>query len=594
VTVRNPILPGFRPDPSVIRVDADYLVATSTFEWFPGVELHRSHDLVHWELLAAPLQRPAQLDLHGDPDSGGVWAPCLSYDGVLFYLVYTDVKQHGTMMPDTHNYLVSAHDIAGPWSDPVYLNAYGADPSLFHDRDGRKWLTVTNAEFRPGYERFGGILLQEIDAHDLSPKGPARPIFAGTKLGYTEGPHLYYRDGYYYLLTAEGGTFYGHAVTLARSRSLQGPYELHPENPLLSSRDLADHPIQRAGHADLVEVPGEAGRASRWYMLHLMSRLLPSAARRSILGRETAIQEIVWHDDGWPRLRDAEGTQGACRPSVVVNLPEPAAAPPRTTTTGMRLDPDPAVPPGVGASGLRVFDAAVLPREFKSLRRPPDPGWCQPAAWEAARHAEGGADQPPCLRLFGGESPASLFRQSMIARRREHMRFFAWTLLHMTPQSPKHMAGLICYYNTRAYHYLAVSVDDAESPTLAIISRNGADAEFTTGPSTVGPEAIAEDAESLSDGTVPRVRLFLGIEGNAARLQFYAAPASPTTNQIPWHAVGPLITAEELSDEGVPGGGFTGTMIGMCCQDLSGAKGPADFLLFGYDSGGRKPGTREL
>lgn len=629
----NPILPGFRPDPSIIRFGEEYIIATSTFEWFPGVELHRSRDLVNWELLPSPLDRQSQLDLVGVPDSGGVWAPCLSYDGRRFYLVYTNVKQHGSIFPDTHNFVVTAEAITGPWSEPVFLNSHGADPSLFHDTDGRKWLVVTNAEYRPGHNRFGGILLQEVDRTGLRPMGSPELIFAGTELGYTEGPHLYHIGDYYYLITAEGGTYYGHAVTVARSRNIRGPYEVHPNNPILTSRDDPNHPLQRAGHADLVQSP-----SGRWYLVHLASRLL-NGRKRSVLGRETAIQEIVWDgrpladetagdgrsdsghrsgltdgaDPGWPRLR-----HGARLPALTIevqdNLPEKvpdvASKPTGAPTDNMGTDALTAQlnnEPRVGASVVRCFDVPSLPREFKTLRRPVDDSWCSLS------------DRPGYLRLFGGESLASRFHQSMVARRVEHLKFTAWTVLEMRPASPKHSAGLICYYNTNAWHYLYLSADDEGTVTTAILSKTDEGYIFNRAPTPWSDDARATSGREQTDPEEPQsvrtcARTLLGVTGKDGRLQFYigesksadphtpAGDAGKSDTEAPhtgmasaqskdylsaapqWHRIGPLLDWEILSDEAVPGGGFTGTFVGMCCQDLTGAASPADFQQFVYKS----------
>jgi xylan 1,4-beta-xylosidase len=256
--IKNPILPGFNPDPSILRVGDDYYIATSTFEWFPGVQIHHSRDLIHWRLLTRPLNRPSQLNMLGDADSCGVWAPCLTYADGLFWLIYTDVKRFGrssmavasgASLRDFHNYLVTSPTIDGEWSDPVYLNSSGFDPSLFHDEDGRKYLVNMRWDYRPGFNKFSGIVLQEYSHDQRKLVGPVHCIFRGTSLGFTEGPHLYKRDGYYHLLTAEGGTNFGHAVTMARSRELTGPYELHPDAQVLTSRNRPDVELQRAGHA---------------------------------------------------------------------------------------------------------------------------------------------------------------------------------------------------------------------------------------------------------------------------------------------------------------------------------------------------------
>src|SRR5215212_6976561 len=238
VKIQNPILRGFNPDPSIVRVGDDYYIATSTFEWFPGVQIHHSRDLIHWRLLTRPLTRAGQLDMLGDPDSCGVWAPCLTYDGGLFHLIYTDVKRYGrttqggaagASLRDLHNYLVTSPAIDGEWSDPVYLNSSGFDPSLFHDDDGRMYLLNMLWDHRPGQNRFAGIVVQDFAPVQQRLVGERRVIFSGTPLALTEGPHLYKRGGYYHLITAEGGTGWGHAVTFARARELYGPYELHPD-----------------------------------------------------------------------------------------------------------------------------------------------------------------------------------------------------------------------------------------------------------------------------------------------------------------------------------------------------------------------------
>jgi xylan 1,4-beta-xylosidase len=265
--IENPILTGFNPDPSIVRVGDDYYIATSTFEWFPGVQIHHSRDLIHWRLIARPLSRPSQLNMLGDPDSCGIWAPCLTFDAGQFYLVYTDVKRYGrtsqagsagASLRDFHNYLVTSASIDGPWSDPVFLNSSGFDPSLFHDDEGRKYLVNMLWDHRPGRNRFGGIVLQEYSPVEQRLVGPRHLIFEGTRLGFTEAPHLYRREGFYYLIVAEGGTGWGHAVTMARSRSLTGPYELHPDVHVLSARDRPDAALQRAGHADLfLTQPGD-------------------------------------------------------------------------------------------------------------------------------------------------------------------------------------------------------------------------------------------------------------------------------------------------------------------------------------------------
>lgn len=206
--IQNPILKGFCPDPSIVRAGEAYYIAVSTFEWWPGVKLFHSKDLQNWTQIGAALTRKSQLDMIGDPTSGGVWAPCLSYDNGRFYLVFTDVKTKKGRFYNTHNYLVWTDDIRGEWSEPVYLNSIGFDPSLFHDNDGKKYLiNMVNG--------FKGVLVQEIDPQTWELIGERKKVYAGSGIGCTEGPHMYHIGEWYYLLTAEGGTGYDHCVTVA-------------------------------------------------------------------------------------------------------------------------------------------------------------------------------------------------------------------------------------------------------------------------------------------------------------------------------------------------------------------------------------------
>src|SRR5690606_9786631 len=177
---QNPILPGFNPDPSILRVGEDYYIATSTFEWYPGVQIHHSKDLANWTLLTRPLTRKSQLDMRGNPDSCGIWAPCLTHDGEKFWLVYTDVKRKDGNFKDAHNYIVTAEKITGPWSDPVYVNSSGFDPSLFHDEDGKKWFLNMLWDHRGGHHRFAGIALQEFDSVVGKLVGERKNIFRGS------------------------------------------------------------------------------------------------------------------------------------------------------------------------------------------------------------------------------------------------------------------------------------------------------------------------------------------------------------------------------------------------------------------------------
>lgn len=531
--IHNPILRGFNPDPSIVRVGDDYYIATSTFEWYPGVQIHHSRDLVHWRLLGRPLTRASQLDLRGDPDSCGLWAPCLSYADGLFWLVYTDVKRYGrttqagaagASMRDTHNYLVTSACIDGEWSEPVFLNSTGFDPSLFHDEDGRKYVLNLRWDHRPGQYRFAGIEMQEYLPGEGKLAGPIDLIFRGTPIGFTEAPHLYQRGGYYYLLTAEGGTGWGHAVTMARSPNLGGPYELHPDTYILTSRQRPDSALQRAGHADLVETAdGET------YIAYLCGRPLPNRGRCT-LGRESAIQRMVWRDDGWLYTEDGSGLPA-----------EENAAP------DLPPHPFPASPE------REDFDGPTLPIDFQWLRSPyPERLFSLTA-------------RPGYLRLYGRESLGSLFEQALVARRQQAHCYRAETVVEFEPDRFQQMAGLICYYNSSKFHYLYVTYDTELGKHVRVMSCH--------------PDQVQSDVFSTPAPIPARQRVYLRVEVDFERLYFAYRVEGGSWNRLP----GPL-DASILSDEAAAPGtaNFTGAFVGVACQDLAGTRRPADFDYFRY------------
>lgn len=523
-TIVNPILRGFNPDPSVCRVGDDYYIATSTFEWFPGVQIHHSRDLVNWRLLTHPLTRKSQLDMQGDIDSGGVWAPCLTYDNGTFYLIYTDVKSRIGAYKDTHNYLVTATNIEGPWSEPIFLNSSGFDPSLFHDDDGRKWLVNMLWDSRKGNNKFAGIVLQEYSVEERRLVGPVKNIFKGTELKLTEGPHLYKRNGYYYLLTAEGGTQYNHAVTMARSLTIDGVYEVDPFNPILTSAERPELALQKAGHASIVDTP-----AGEWYMVHLCGR--PVKDKFCNLGRETAIQRCEWTEDGWFRLAG-----GSRYPELHVQAPD--------------LPPHPFESPAEKDD----FDAPQLNVHWSTLRIPAEPDWLSLE------------ERPGYLRLRGMESMISMHRQSLVARRQQSFRCEAETCLEFEPDYFQQMAGLIMYYDTKDYIYLRVTHDENLGPCLNILqSKDG-----------VYDELLEQDISLQGN----RYRLKVAIDRETA--QFYYNDTAQDAGECEWKAVGGPIDITHLSDDFPAYIRFTGTFIGMCAQDLSGTRKHADFDYFIY------------
>ena len=377
--------------------------------------------------------------MRGNPDSCGIWAPCLSYADGQFWLVYTDVKRYDGNFKDAPNYIVTAPTIEAEWSEPVYVNSSGFDPSLFHDDDGRKWFVNMQWNHRtesyggsPKSPAFDGILLQEWDPAAKALKGPIKNIFAGSPLGLVEGPHLFKRNGWYYLTTAEGGTGYDHAVTMARSRNIDGPYEMHPNMHLITSKDHPGAVLQRAGHGQYVETPeGEA------YHTHLCGRPLPPK-RRCTLGRETALQKCVWRDDDWLYLEN-----GTTVPDV--DVPGLSGAVP--VEKPMRSE--------------YSFDGGTLPADFQWLRTP-----------EPARIFNL-TDRPGHLRLIARESIGSWFEQSLVARRQEHHSFRAETVVEFSPDTYQQVAGLTHYYNRHKFHAVAVTLHETLGRCVTILSCNG-------------------------------------------------------------------------------------------------------------------------
>lgn len=546
--VKNPILPGFNPDPSVVAVGEDFYIATSTFEWYPGVQIHHSKDLKNWRLAKRPLDRKSLLDMRGNPDSCGIWAPCLSYHDGLFHLIYTDVKRFDGNFKDAHNYLTTCATIDGEWSEPVYMNSSGFDPSLFHDDDGRKWFVNVIWDHRYENNRFGGILLQEYCPKQKKLIGPIKNIFKGTELGLTEAPHLFKRNGYYYLLTAEGGTFYTHAMTMARSKNIDGPYEKDPHGYLLTAKDHQDLAIQRTGHGDLFDAPD-----GQSYLVHLCGRPL-DGERRCPLGRETGLQKTTWGDDGWLRLESATDEDAQRMQNTTNGLPQS-----EVVVTNLTPHPWPA------AVEKHDFDSEELPVDFQWLRTP------TPETFMSLTERKG------FLRLTGRESLGSLFESALIARRQEAFVYSAETALEFSPQNIQQMAGLTCYYNSRKFHYCYVSVDDNGERYVDIMSCLGNADQMLNFPLREG-----HCGEFLTDArfVLPKEgKVYLKAEVAHHTLNFYFS-----SNGSDWTKLPVNLDYTIISDEAGGGDGchFTGGFVGMACQDVSGQQVHADFDYFSY------------
>jgi len=520
--IENPILKGFNPDPSICRVGDDYYIATSTFEWFPGVQIHHSKDLKHWQVIAQPLNRVSQLDLKGVPDSCGVWAPCLSFSNGIFYLVFSNVKSFDGVWKDTPNFVVTASEIVGDWSEPIYLNSSGFDGSFFHDED-KTWYTSMLVDHRNN-KFFGGIILQEYNIVEKQLVGELFYLTEGTKLGLSEGPHLYKKDEYYYLLLAEGGTEYNHAATILRSKKITGPYEEHPDNPILTSKNDENYPLQKAGHASLIET-----QFGDWYIVYLLGRPL-TARGRCVLGRETGIEEIIW-ENGWPYLKTKK------------KIPRLEIPNPKLKEVVLSKE-----------KNLNDFDSEKLNYAFQSLRIPRNENWISLL------------ERPGFLRLKGKESLSSAHSQALIARRLQHFNAEVSTCIEFEPKTFQQLAGLVLYYNTGHYHYLHVTKNKTDK-ILSIISSDN----FTQ----------KEQVEKVI--VTGKKRIVLKAIIRREMVQF-----SYSYENSDFKDFGNVLDMSILSDDHVRDGSeryrpaFTGCFVGMCCQDLMSNKHYADFDWFSY------------
>jgi len=403
---RNPVIPGFYPDPSVCRVGDDFYLVTSTFEYFPGVPIFHSRDLVHWRQLGHCLSRPEQLDLAGCPSSKGIYAPTLRYHDGTFYMVTTHMgRGYG------HHFYVTAKDPSGPWSDPIWIEQYGIDPSFFFDDDGKVYFTTNGKADAPNGL---GIYQSELDLKNGCKLSAPQLLWAGTGGMAPEGPHLYKVKGIYYLLLSEGGTSYGHMVTLARSQSPFGPFEPAPNNPILSHRSLGSA-IHATGHADWVEL--EDG--SFWAVFLGIRPLSLAGAGAHHLGRETFLAPVTWDADGWPRIN--------------------AGAPIELEMEGPSISRDERLP--VATSIRDEFEVPELGLHWNFLRGP-----------AATRYQLANSQ----LHLYGNESTLDELEPALIGQRQRHLSCEFSALLAFEPVNDGEEAGLFARMSEGHHYEIAI------------------------------------------------------------------------------------------------------------------------------------------
>lgn len=532
----NPILKGFNPDPSIVRVEDTYYIATSTFEWWPGVQIHMSRDLVNWKLITHPLNEKRLLDMTGNLDSGGIWAPDLSFYDGKFWLVYTDVKVTDGSFKDCINYLITAEDIMGPWSDPVVLNTAGFDASLFHDTDGRKYLVNQYWDPRGFHHPFYGIMCTEYSAEEQRLIGKPWVLYKGTEEKFTEGPHLYRKDGWYYLFVAQGGTEYAHQERVARAKSLRENFVTQPGEPLLTTLDAPWYPIQKAGHGSLVDTP-----EGEWYFTHLCGRPLHHEYESSVdprgwcpLGRETSIQKLVWDEEGWPHI--AGGHTG----TVEVEAPLGAVEQKWEDTWPGRED----------------FDNGQWNIHFQTLRTP------------MGEDVISLKDRPGHLRLYGHHSLASTFTQAHVARRWQSFTFDAEVKMDYRPETIQQFAGLTCYFNTQNWSCIQVTWNETYGRVIDVVS---SDLGKTRSVYEEHPIPVQEEAEYV----------YLKVEVRGISYRYLYSFDGNT-----WQETMKIFDSARLSQEyikAVYDAAFTGAFVGMMSVDGLGTRLPADFDYFSYE-----------
>lgn len=493
---RNPVIPGFHPDPSIVRVGGDFYAVTSTFSWFPGLPILHSTDLVNWRIIGHAISRPEQLDFSGLGTNRGLFAPAITHHDGKFWIVNTCIECGG-------NFVITADDPAGPWSDPVWLDFGGIDPSLFFDADGSAWIVYNDAPpGEPRYEGHRALWLQRFDPQAMKVL-PQRTLLVDGGVDpsanpiWAEGPHIYKVGDWYYLLTAEGGTADQHSQTIYRAPAITGPYMPGPFNPILTQRDLpAGRPdrVEATGHADVVELDDGS-----WWGLFLATR--PFAGQSTLLGRETFLLPLRW-EDGWPRFLDRQ------EPVPLVTARPNLPASPASEWRRWRDE----------------FDGA-LSDEWIGLRTPgAAPQW----------RVEQGA-----LRVIAGSAAAgSLGRPAFTGRRLRHHRAEFTTRLAFTPERRGDFAGLLAFMDES--HFLAAG---KEQGRLVVRLRKSPE-ESASG--TVVAEAPL--------GTDAPIELRLALDGGTARVFWRAADGAA------WQPVGEAIDVEPLAS--VYAGLFTGLVVG--------------------------------
>ncbi|MDO8152071.1 glycoside hydrolase family 43 protein [Isoptericola sp. b408] len=543
--VRNPVLPGCYPDPSVCRVGQWYYLVCSTFEYLPGLPVMRSRDLVTWETVGHVVDREGMLDLGGIRSSGGLYAPTIRHDGERFWVVCTLVDQNDDQRGG--NFVCLADDAAGPWSDPIWLDERGIDPSLFFDDDGRVWMHGTRlvdpdrAEWHDQTE----VWIRELDRTSMKLTGPEHLVWNGalTNAVWAEGPHLYKVDGTYYLLAAEAGTEFHHAVSVARAERVTGPYVGNAGNPVLTHRHLGRrHPVVGVGHADLVETPD-----GDWFAVLLAMRTY--GGYHYPLGRETFLVPVVW-EDGWPVFAPGVGMVPR-----EVEVPGSSAAPSGWNPGGR---------PGVVAPSDRRWTALrALPA---TVAAPDGDGWHLP------------------VRADGlGEPGVPAF----VGLRQQHQDVDVTLELDVAALQVGERAGLVLRQSEQDHVTLDVT---PEGGRLVVRARRraGADGEGVPGRADPRADALPGSGEPMGHASVAADagRIVLGMRARGTDVDLFHRSPTPDGPGREHH----VATADARWLDTVTTGGFLGLWIGaFATSDGRPAAGSVRVRLAYHPAGGSIP-----
>lgn len=501
---RNPILSGYYPDPSVTRVGDDYYLVNSSFAHFPGLPIFKSTDLVNWTQIANAISRPGQLDLTGRAVSEGVFAPDISWHAGVFYIVNTCVECKG-------NFVITAKDPAGPWSDPIWLPFEGIDPSLYWEGDKAYIVNNRAPNEAPRYDGHRAIWVQEYDWRAGKMVGPSTQIVNGgvdlaTKPVWIEGPHLLRHDDYYYLIAAEGGTGDNHSEVVFRSKSLTGPFVPYPHNPILTQRGLAadrPNPVTSAGHAKFVQT-----QTGEWWATFLATR--PYAPERYAIGRETFLLPVTW-SDGWPHI-------------LAPNTPIPFVAPKPKLPTGARIG----VPVNGDIRYDEMFDGTKLRLQWVGIRTPTTPFYTVAGGRLTLRSAAPLGDRQGVPAFIG--------------RRQQHHVATIATTLSFLPQTDGARAGLAAVQNDTSWLFFGIT-RIAGKPVVALYARDKAAADTLVASAPIDP------SRSVT----------LTIRANGGRMAFdYRAQTGIRTLVSGFDAT--LLSTERA-------GGFVGTIVGPYVYD---------------------------